>query len=64
MIGDHNFLGMNAVISDEIRVGSYNLIGAGAYVSRSVEEGGLLIVPQQSIAKKMKKSYLYALIQR
>lgn len=52
MIGNHCWIGMNAVILPSIVLGDFTIVGAGAVVSKSFEEGYCVIAGNPAIKIK------------
>lgn len=51
-IGDHCFLGMKSIVCNNIRVGSYTLLGAGTVLSKDSEEH-MVVMPAKNRTMKL-----------
>ena len=45
-IGHHSFLGVNCTLRDDIKIGPYSLIGAGASIMHSTNEADVYLAPK------------------
>jgi len=45
-IGEEVFLGVNATVRDNVRIGAQSVIGAGAFVSRDIEAERVVFAPE------------------
>lgn len=44
-VGHNSFLGINSAVKEDIRIGNYNIIGAGVFVTRNTEDNALITNP-------------------
>jgi sugar O-acyltransferase (sialic acid O-acetyltransferase NeuD family) len=52
VIGEYSFLGVNATFNDNIKLGKNNIVGSGALIVKSTEDGKLMVgAPAKPAAK-------------
>src|SRR5690606_40149293 len=53
VIGDYNFIGMNASIKEKVRIGNNCIIGAGAVVLKDVEDNSVMVGNPAKLLRKL-----------
>lgn len=56
-IGNHVFIGVNAVILSGVTIGDHAIIGAGAVVNRDIPEGAVAVGNPAKVIKQIDKPY-------
>ncbi|GGG60170.1 hypothetical protein GCM10010976_33660 [Bizionia arctica] len=56
-IGDHVFIGVNAVVMRNVTIGSHSIIGAGSVVNKDIPEGVVAAGNPIKILKELTKPY-------
>jgi len=59
VIGDNCWIGANAVILPGVRLGRHVVVGAGSVVTRSFDEGDVMIAGVPAVVKKRLEPYLH-----